>query len=78
MSFKIPKCYENACNIDYYFLGFWGISRISKNAMFILDQNVDVYVTKYLKRLIELIEINEWDGARTLRFSMQMKHQLEV
>ena len=59
-------CYENTCTIDYFLLGFWAISRLSKNAMDIMDKNIDVHVTKYLKRIIELIEINEWDRARTL------------
>ena len=32
----------------------------------LMDKNIGVHVTKYLKRLIELIEINDLDRARTL------------
>ena len=58
--------FDNTCTIDYFLLAFWAISKISKNPLTKTLIDKSDKTSHFLKKILDLIDIQEWDRARTL------------
>jgi hypothetical protein len=58
--------FNNTCTIDYFLLGMWCISKLS-SCTSLKKYNENSHITiKYLRKIVDLIDEDDWDRARTL------------
>ena len=55
---------QNTCTIDYFLLAFWVSFKLSNSFAKLMSSNQSKY--KIIQTIIDLIEMNEWDRAKTL------------
>ena len=59
--------FNQTCTIDYFLLAFWCTSKISNKEIETIETSAVLNKTsRYLHKIIKLIDIFEWDRARTL------------
>jgi hypothetical protein len=59
--------FNNTCSIDYFLFALWASSKISQSFSTALNEcTVDAWITSHVEKMILLIEVVEWDRARTL------------
>ena len=59
--------FNNTCTIDYFLLAFWCVSKISNvSSQALIDLTQENKIARYFQKIIDLIDIFEWDRARSL------------
>ena len=59
--------FNNTCTIDYFLLAFWSVSKISNaSSQSLKNLTQENKIARYFQKIIDLIDIYEWDRARPL------------